>query len=291
MGRSIYYIAVVRNARDLFTTLKLNLRDWNSTLQTLQVHFLPGLIGESNLAGSVAVIIDILRASSTIITALHNGAKRVIPCGTPETARQIRAESIGHSVLLGGERGGVRIEGFDCGNSPSEYSEDRISGRTIAFTTTNGTQALLKSAAAETVLIGAFINRKTLISRLQGDQRPIHLVCAGTDGSITGEDVLFAGAVVDALTRINTVSTSNRQRWQQNDSARIAQDFWRQAVADCAKSESSEGLSDRIEAMMRETHGGFNLRELGFDRDIGLCSAIDAVELVPMLNRESGALT
>jgi 2-phosphosulfolactate phosphatase len=260
-------------------------------LQTLQVHFLPGLIGESNLAGSVAVIIDILRASSTIITALHNRADRVIPCGTPDAARQIRAESIDHSVLLGGERGGVRIEGFDCGNSPTEYSTDRVEGKTIAFTTTNGTQALLKSAAAETILIGAFINRKALIDRLQSDQRPIHLVCAGTDGSITGEDVLFAGAVVDALTRMNTESESKRQRWQQNDCARIAQAFWRQAVIDNAKSDTSEGLADRIETAMRATQGGLNLRELGYDRDIGLCSAVDTLELVPMLNRESGALT
>ena len=260
-------------------------------MQTLQVHFLPGLIGESNLAGSVTVIIDILRASSTIITALHNRADRVIPCGTPDAARQIQVESIGDAVLLGGERGGVRIDGFDCGNSPTEYSTDRVEGKTIAFTTTNGTQALLKSAAAETILIGAFINRKALIDRLQSDQRPIHLVCAGTDGSITGEDVLFAGAIVDALTRINALDASQCERWQQNDCARIAQAFWRQAVADTVESDTSEELSDRIETAMRETHGGFNLRTLGFDRDIGLCSAADTVELVPMLDRQSGALT
>ena len=144
-------------------------------MQPLNVHFLPAMMNTANLAGGTVVIIDILRASSTIITALHNGAKRVIPCGTPEEARQIREQSHADDVLLGGERGGVLIEGFDCGNSPAEYAPGRVAGKTIAFTTTNGTQALLKSAAAETILIGAFVNRRAVAERLHDDQRPVHL--------------------------------------------------------------------------------------------------------------------
>ena len=260
-------------------------------MQSLYVHFLPALIEESSLIGSIAVIIDVLRASSTIVTALHNGAKSVIPCGTPEAAKKIRTESSSCDVLLGGERGGVVIEGFDCGNSPTEYAAARVAGKTIAFTTTNGTRALLKAAAAETILIGAFVNRKSLIDRLNNDRRPIHLVCAGTDGAITGEDVLFAGAVVDALTQSDPAGAGEPSRWNPNDCARISQAFWQHSVGADAASDHKEGLSARIEAAMRETRGGLNLRELKYDDDILLCSEVDVVRRVPELNRRSGALS
>lgn len=263
----------------------------NPFLQPLNVHFLPVLMNTMNLKGGTAVIIDILRASSTIITALHNGAKRVIPCATPDAARQIRAQSPIEAVLLGGERGGVIIEGFDSGNSPTEYSARRVAGKTIAFTTTNGTQALLKSVAAETILIGAFINRHALVDRLHADQRPVHLVCAGTDGEITGEDVLFAGAVVEALHQMEAATLSNARRWLPNDCARIAQRFWRQSIGNTSISDGSGELSSRIESAMRDTHGGLNLCELGYDNDIRLCSAVDCIDLVPVWDRASGELS
>ena len=257
-------------------------------MQRLNVHFLPGLMNTANLAGGTVVIIDILRASSTIITALHNGAQRVIPCGTPDEARQIREQSHTDDVLLGGERGGVLIEGFDCGNSPTEYAPGRVAGKTIAFTTTNGTRALLKAAAAESILIGAFVNRQAVVDRLHGDQRAVHLVCAGTDGEITGEDVLFAGAVVEALQQRHA---SDLQRWKLNDGAGISHGFWRQSVGDNSQVGGDENLSARIEAAMRVAHGGRNLIELGYDNDIRLCSIVDCIDRVPVLNRARGELS
>ena len=246
-------------------------------MQSLFVHFLPVLMPGESLAGGTAVIIDILRASSTITTALQNGARCVIPCGSPDEAKQIRQAAPDHSTLLGGERGGVLIEGFDCGNSPAEYLSSRVSGKTIAFTTTNGTKALLKSAAAETIFIGAFVNRQALVERLRADQNAVHLVCAGTDGEITGEDVLFAGAVVDSLL------ASQSDRWELNDSARIAQSFWRHNVG----VENADSLSLRIESAMRQTRGGRNLIGLGYDSDIKLCSALDSIGVVPVLRENS----
>ena len=246
----------------------------NPTLQSLSVHFLPALMQAESLSGGTAVIIDILRASSTITTALLNGARSVIPCGSADEARRIRQASPVNSVLLGGERGGVLIEGFDCGNSPTEYPSGRVSGKTIAFTTTNGTKALLKSAAAETILIGAFVNRLALVDRLYVDQRAVHLVCAGTDGEITGEDVLFAGAVVETLLAMQ------KDRWELNDSARIARTFWQQSVS----AGTRESLSSGIESAMRQTRGGLNLIDLGYDNDINLCSVVDSIGVVPVLH-------
>lgn len=243
-------------------------------MQSLSVHFLPALIQTESLFDGTAVIIDILRASSTIATALLNGASCVIPCGSADEARQIHQASPIDSVLLGGERGGVLIAGFDCGNSPTEYPTSRVSGKTIAFTTTNGTKALLKSAAAETILIGAFVNRQAVVDRLYADQRAVHLVCAGTDGEITGEDVLFAGAVVETLLALQ------QDRWGLNDSARIARAFWQQ----CVGGGTREMLSAGIESAMRQTHGGLNLIDLGYDNDIKLCSAVDSIGVVPVLH-------
>lgn len=256
-------------------------------MQPLHVHFLPTLIPESNLTGGVAVIIDILRASSTIVTALHHGADCVIPCGTPEAARKIRAASNGRDVLLGGERGGVLIDGFDCGNSPAEYSEDRVSGRTIAFTTTNGTNALLQSSEASTILIGSFLNQQAVVDRLLADHSPIHLVCAGTNGEVAGEDVLFAGAIISALFYACESSDSQQTRWILNDSGQIALGFWLESVGNTT---FRLKIRRSIESILRDSKGGRNLQDLGFDHDILLCSLKDSCHLVPILNRETNSL-
>ena len=162
----------------------------------VHVHLLPTLFEPEDLAGGVAVMIDVLRASSTICTALDNGADAVVPLLDPdEVSRRAAAEG----GLSGGERGGVQIEGFDFGNSPSSYEPAAVRGRTVFFTTTNGTRALDRMRRADEVFVGAFVNRDAIADRLRGETRDVHLVCAGTDGRITAEDVLFAGAVASDL--------------------------------------------------------------------------------------------
>ena len=162
----------------------------------VHVHLLPSLFEPEDLSGGVAVMIDVLRASSTICTALDNGAEAVVPLLDPEEALR-RAASEGG--LSGGERGGEPIEGFDFGNSPSSYGPAAVRGRTVFFTTTNGTRALGRMRNAEEVFVGGFVNRDAVTDRLRGEARDVHLVCAGTDGHVTAEDVLFAGAVASDL--------------------------------------------------------------------------------------------
>src|SRR5690606_28924594 len=101
--------------------------------------------------------------------------------------------------LLGGERGGVKIEGFDLGNSPREYTAERVGGRTIAFTTTNGTRALMAAASAARVYMGAYANLNQLSDRLAEQVGDIHLICAGTDRQVTLEDTVCAGEIATAL--------------------------------------------------------------------------------------------
>jgi len=269
--------------------------------QILNVHLLPTLIEPDSLQNGTAVIIDILRASSTIIAALNNGASRVVPCGTPEQAAEVKQRSASGSVLLGGERGGVRIPGFDLGNSPAEYLPDVVSGRTVAFTTTNGTRALLTASSAMQILVGAFLNRRALVERLHRDDQPTHLICAGTDGVVTGEDVLFAGAIVDGLQQQSLLDSFKDHRWILNDSATIALGFWRQATSvnqsdDADASEAAPAqilqcrLSTSIQSVLAETRGGKNLRALGYDSDIRLCSELDTISVIPRYDRVEQSL-
>lgn len=251
----------------------------------IHVHMLPDLIDVSLTPDDTAVVIDILRASTSMATALQNGCAGIRACGTPAEAFAWKAKAPAGKTLLGGERGGIRIEGFDLGNSPAEYGAEVVQGAEVVFTTTNGTRALLRSVEAGNVVVGCFLNRSAVISRLQEHEGHIHLVCAGTDGAITGEDVLFAGSLVAALQPRST---------RRNDSAEIALRCWNDVVHSgnnlVDDSNTGNTLSDRIEAYFRTTHGGRNLLDLGFDEDLKRCSRLDTLSAVPTLNHTDGVL-
>src|SRR5262249_7524926 len=129
------------------------------------------------------------------IHALAAGATSVVPCGEVDEARRLAAQARAQTVLLGGERGGLRIPGFDLGNSPGEYTREVAAGKTLVFTTTTGTLALIRAKEASRVLIGALVNLGAVVELLAEEAGPVHLVCAGTEGRVTLEDVLCAGAI------------------------------------------------------------------------------------------------
>src|SRR5262245_24692560 len=232
----------------------------------LDVYLLPALVEPAELAGKVVVVIDVLRATTTIIQALANAATQVIPCLEIEEARRIASEFHG-SAVLGGERGGRQIPGFDLGNSPSEYARGVVAGKTVVFTTTNGTRALLRCQQAQRVLIGSFGNFSAVCRELSNEEQAV-LLCAGTDGHVTREDTLFAGAVVDDLMRITKLIV--------NDQGQIAADAWRTAV---------RLMTDRPLGMtLRDSRGGRNLIEIGQENDIDLAAQIDRFDIVPELD-------
>jgi|HubBroStandDraft_6_1064221.scaffolds.fasta_scaffold368762_1 2-phosphosulfolactate phosphatase len=236
----------------------------------LNVFPLPQDFEPDDLRGGIAVVIDVLRASTTMVTALANGARSVIPCGDVETARQIAAGYPPGEVLLGGERRGVRIEGFHLDNSPAAYSLERVLGKTIVFTTTNGTAALLRSRAADRVLIGCLLNRRAVVRELAAADRPVHLVCAGTDGIFTNEDFLAAGAIAAEL------SAGAGEPLECNAHADFASNLWNAPEFWTAGTFSREHLRSEL----RQSHGGSNLVELGFDADIDFAAQLDCIDLV-----------
>jgi len=161
---------------------------------------LPAL-ARRDLRATACVVFDILRATSTFVTALHHGAEKILPVA--EIAEAVALRKTNPNVLLAGERNGVRITAaqsggtdFDFGNSPREFTPERVRGKTIVSTTTNGTRALRACAGAKIVLAASFLNLAATSNYLNGE-REILLVCAGTGESMAMEDVLAAGALVE----------------------------------------------------------------------------------------------
>ncbi len=149
--------------------------------------------------GKLAVIIDTLRATTTIITAIDNGASFVIPVESIEDA--LRQREIHWNAILGGERKGIKIEGFDIGNSPSEYSRDLVSHNAIIITTTNGTRAIKSAAGCNKIILAALINSKAAANYIKSIKEDIVIVCSGTAGKFTMEDAYTAGCIISKTGR------------------------------------------------------------------------------------------
>ena len=159
----------------------------------IDVAFTPAEAGPTH----VAVVIDVMRATSVIAEALASGYKRVFCCREVAEAFALRAE-LAEPVVLGGERNAARIEGFDLGASPSEYLEPRA--ETAVFTTTNGTPAILEAAAnAKVVLLGCLLNLDAVAAAAGAPGEDISIVCAGNEGAFALDDAYCAGRIVELL--------------------------------------------------------------------------------------------
>ncbi|NOY30642.1 MAG: 2-phosphosulfolactate phosphatase [Planctomycetes bacterium] len=248
----------------------------------LNVHYLPQFVAESELAGSVVVVVDLLRASTTICHALASGANSVVPCLEIDEAWAKAKQFSRDEIVLGGERGGEQIEGFDLGNSPADYTADQVFGRTVLFTTTNGTRALAHARLASRVFIGAANNRAALVETLADSPR-IDILCAGTDGKITREDNLAAGAICDGL-----LSQASASPWQTNEWAQAALGEW-QELKNLAQAEGRTA-SEQLALELCVTPGGMNLLVLGYDTDLVLCAQLDTLDVVPEMDLGSGEL-
>jgi 2-phosphosulfolactate phosphatase len=250
--------------------------------QELSVYYLPHQVAAEDLADTAAIVIDLLRATSTICYALAAGAKEVVPFREIDETFAA-AKHIGRDrVLLAGERRGLPIEGFDLGNSPAEFTPDRVTGRSVFITTTNGTQALHHAQAARRVLVGAIVNLSAIVASLRDEPR-VAILCAGTDGKETLEDILAAGAMVEKLTAAPSAN------WKCNDAAAAAAREWRLLVG---KAEiTARPLHEQFALAMRDTLGGRNCIEVGNGGDLPDCAAIDRFQIVPELDVPNWKIT
>jgi len=257
----------------------------NQKHRILNVHCLPRDVAEEALAGSTVVVIDLLRATSTICQALASGAREVIPFLEVEEA-VTAAEAAGRSeVVLGGERKGGKIPGFDLGNSPSEYTPEAVRGRKVIITTTNGTRALHHARLARRVLVGSFMNLSAVVESIENEAR-VEILCAGTDAEMTMEDFLVAGAIVHRLCQPIGSFCIN---WHMNEMAHAARDEW-ELFAFHAEY-IRQNLIDYLAANLRLTQGGRNLLGIGLNRDLVDCAQIDRLTVVPELDVQHWRIT
>lgn len=231
----------------------------------LHVHLLPSLVPSGALTGGIAVVIDVLRATTTIVHALAAGCTHVRPLAEIDEARALADGMRAGRVILAGERGGEKIPGFDRGNSPREFTPEVCNGCTLVMTTTNGTRALLRAAEAERVLVAAFVNFSAVCEQLLADPRPLHIVCAGSDGEPSLEDTLLAGAFIEYL--------CDQYELQLNDSARLAWDAF-----------ENQGMV--LASALELGRGGQSLLKLGYDADIAIAAEVDQFHIVPELKRD-----
>lgn len=249
--------------------------------KSLRVHYLPQFVSEADLAGETVIVIDLLRASTTICHALAAGARDVTAfLEVGDAVRAADAEPERTELILGGERGGVIIEGFDLGNSPAEYTPDVVFGQRVFFTTTNGTMALQHTRLASRVIVGAIVNLSAVVESVQGDET-IHLLCAGTNAHVTREDLLAAGAIGDAL-----LKQGDRER---NDLADSVIGEWQELLNTARALDRTPEQQLAIE--LQDTHGGKNLIALGMEADLPRCAAIDALDLVPIYDPATRRIT
>lgn len=223
----------------------------------------PRLIIQRALPGQVAVMIDVLRASTVIITALGNGSKWVYPVRTRSQAIRAKEQLSGENPLLAGERLSVKIPGFDLGNSPLEFSPEKVKDRGIIMTTTNGTSALVQLRKARRILVGAFINISAVVDLVKNTE-DLLLLCAGTRQRVSLEDTACAGAIIDRL-------FSKRKSPILTDSANIAHLVYLH-------------YKDNLLTMMREvSEHGRRLVQLGFGKDVEFASRVDTSDVIPVM--------
>jgi len=203
----------------------------------IDVYFTPLGVKEEDLAGRGVVVIDVLRATTTIVTALANGAKAVVPAATSEEAVRLTANLEKNGILLAGERKSLKIEGFQLGNSPREMTPEVVAGKTIFLSTTNGTPALVAAQAGAPVLVGGAVNFTALAERARAlftERSDLAIVCAGREKQFALEDAYTAGRLIKAVKK-----GVPPKKLTLNDAAQVSVDLtaryknWRDALEQC----------------------------------------------------------
>ena len=230
----------------------------------IDLFFIPHQTDELALREKTVIVIDVLRASTTIITALSNGAREIIPVTTVESAVKISGNLFGDVILLGGERNGRMIDGFSLGNSPAEYTAERVRGKAIILSTTNGSQALVKARYARELFVCGFVNIGTVADALWRTPRDFTIVCAGNDGALSMEDSVCAGML------ISRIAASGGAEPEMSDGALVARTLHRT-------------FGRGILKMIRSSEHGRRLQEIGMGADLKLCSGIDTLPVLPLL--------
>jgi 2-phosphosulfolactate phosphatase len=227
----------------------------------VRVIFSHNNIDELYFTGKTTVVIDVLRATTTIVTALNNGAREVIPVATVDFAMKVSGNIFSGMTLLGGERNTKMIEGFHLGNSPLEYKEEVVNGKTIILYTTNGSRAVVKAKFSENLFICSFNNLASIASHLNRLKKDVEILCSGTNGFFSLEDVACAGRLISEM----QIGQPDIDLY---DSGRASLTL-------------SKTFGKSTLKLLKETEHGRLLVENGFVEDIKYCAKISNIDVVP----------
>jgi 2-phosphosulfolactate phosphatase len=226
-------------------------------MKDFEICYLPAqwrALDADHLRVSACVVIDVIRATSTIVTALARGATGVQPVASVAEAEVLKEQNRG--ALLAGERGGKPLPGFDLGNSPHEMTSGRVKGRRIILTTTNGTQALAACQGARAIVTASLLNLGAVAARLREMGPPWLILCAGYEGQFGLDDAIVAGALAGALDQDHAMVSLYHS---------VRNDLAAALLGSCA---------------------GQELRKIGMENDVPFCAQINLFPLVPTLNGE-----
>lgn len=224
----------------------------------LEVCLTPALLPLYAVENSIVVVIDIFRATSAICYGIENGATAIVPVSQVEECAAYK----GKGYLLAAEREGEVVAGFDFGNSPFSYVTEKVNGKNIVLTTTNGTHAIQLSRSAKQIVIGSFLNLSALCSWLAEQHQDVLLVCAGWKNKVNLEDSVFAGAVVNKLKPLG---------FQLDDAAVAVADLHEQAKHD-------------LRTYLKKSSHTERLQRLGIEKDVEFCLSVDLTTAIPVLD-------
>ncbi len=229
----------------------------------ISVRALPAELPKTDLGVKAVAVIDVLRATTVMATALHNGARRIYTHSDILKARELK-HALGPGTMLCGERNGKRIDGFDLGNSPYEFEKQVVDGRSLIMCTTNGTKAVEAAKGAQLMLAMSFANLSAAAKTLLKSGLPIELLCAGTNGRFSLDDALCAGMAIAWFKMHTAVET----------------DDLGQVLLHLALQEGS------IEQKLRDCSHKLFLEASGYRRDVAFCLTPDTTDAVPVMTSE-----
>lgn len=228
--------------------------------RTIEVCFTPALFEYYKNEESIVVIVDILRATSTICTAFYNGLNELIPVSGIEEAREYKKKG----YIIAAERDGTILDFADIGNSPEHFSPEIVKGKTIVYSTTNGTQAINMASGCNQVVIGSFLNLDLLAKWLYEQNKNVIILCSGWKKKFNLEDSVFAGALSSALLKTERFTT-------QCDSAHASIDLW-------------EAAKENILSYMEKASHKNRLKKLHIDHVLPYCFSLNKAPVLPILS-------
>lgn len=217
--------------------------------------------------GKTVIVLDIFRCTSTIVTALANGCREVVPLQNADELEMILTKRPRNSCMLAGETHGAKIPGCDLGNSPIEFTFNEITNKSILLITTNGTDAIRQCKPAKAVLIGSFLNLNAICSRAVTYNRDIVIVCAGTRGNIALEDIMAAGCHADRL----------KKYYQDVRLSDLARTFFY----------LYNYFAENLIHILSASRSGLNLQNLGYQQDITFCLQKNIYKIAPVFHNNT----